>query len=92
MKDNCPEDEMRDIFEIPDFVNTMMENKCWEAKHKQGFYKRVVGEGGKKEILSLDLNTLEYRPKQRAKFATLELTKTIDNVIDRFPDVGWWKR
>ena len=84
VKDNCPEDEMRDQFVIPDFVNTMMENKWLGSKTKQGFYKRIVGEGGKKEILSLDLNTLEYRPKQRAKFATLELTKTIDNVIDRF--------
>ena len=84
VKDNCPEDEMRDQFVIPDFVNTMMENKWLGSKTKQGFYKRVVGEGGKKEILSLDLNTLEYRPKQRAKFATLELTKTVDNVIDRF--------
>ena len=84
VKDNCPEDEMRDIFEIPDFVNKMMENKWLGTKTKQGFYKRVVGEGGKKEILSLDLNSLEYRSKQRAKFATLELTKTIDDVADRF--------
>ncbi len=84
VKDNCPEDEMRDQFVIPDFVNHMMENKMLGSKTKQGFYKRVVGENGKKEILSLDLNTLEYRPKQRAKFATLELTKTIDNVTDRF--------
>ena len=84
VKDNCPNDEMRDQFIIPDFVNTMMEKKWLGSKTKQGFYKRVVGEGGKKEILSLDLNTLEYRPKQRVKFAALELTKTIDNVIDRF--------
>ncbi|WP_374958801.1 3-hydroxyacyl-CoA dehydrogenase/enoyl-CoA hydratase family protein [Gilvibacter sp.] len=85
VKDNCPDDEMRHIFEIPDFVNQMMENKWLGSKTKQGFYKRVVGEDGKKEILSLDLKTLEYRKKQRAKFATLELTKTVDNVIDRFP-------
>ncbi|MDT7833393.1 3-hydroxyacyl-CoA dehydrogenase NAD-binding domain-containing protein [Flavobacteriaceae bacterium S356] len=83
VKDNCPNDEMRDQFVIPDFVNTMMENKWLGSKTKQGFYKKVVNDG-KKEILSLDLNTLEYRTKQRAKFATLELTKTIDNVIDRF--------
>jgi 3-hydroxyacyl-CoA dehydrogenase len=83
VKDNCPKDEMRDQFVIPDFVNTMMENKWLGSKTKQGFYKKVVHDG-EKEILSLDLNTLEYRSKQRAKFATLELTKTIDNVIDRF--------
>jgi len=83
VKDNCPNDEMKDQFVIPDFVNNMMENKWLGSKTKQGFYKKVVNDG-KKEILSLDLNTLEYRSKQRAKFATLELTKTIDNVVDRF--------
>ena len=84
VKDNCPNDEMRDKFVIPDFVNKMMENKWLGSKTKQGFYKRVTDESGKKEILSLDLNTLEYRKNQRAKFATLELTKSIDNVVDRF--------
>lgn len=84
VKDNCPNDEMKDQFVIPDFVNTMMENKWLGSKTKQGFYKMTKDANGKREILSLDLNTLEYRPKQRAKFATLELTKTIDNVIDRF--------
>jgi len=84
VKDNCPEDEMRAQFEIPAFVNQMMENKWLGSKTKQGFYKKSVNADGKKEILSLDLNTLEYRSKKRASFATLELTKTIDNVGDRF--------
>ncbi|MDA9362991.1 3-hydroxyacyl-CoA dehydrogenase/enoyl-CoA hydratase family protein [Polaribacter sp.] len=84
VKDNCPEDEMRAQFEIPEFVNQMMENKWLGSKTKQGFYKKSVNADGKKEILSLDLNTLEYRSKKRASFATLELTKTIDNVGDRF--------
>ena len=84
VKDNCPKDEMRDQFVIPDFVNHMMENKMLGSKTKQGFYKMTKDANGKKNILSLDLNTLEYREKKRAKFATLELTKTIDNVADRF--------
>ena len=84
VKENCPNDEMRSQFEIPHFVNTMIENKWLGSKTKQGFYKRVVNTDGKKEILSLDLNTLEYRTKKRASFTTLELTKTIDNVGDRF--------
>ena len=62
-----------------------MENKWLGSKTKQGFYKKSVSAEGKKEILkSLDLNTLEYREKKRAKFATLELTKTVDKVVDRF--------
>jgi len=84
VKDNCPNDEMRDQFVIPDYVNTMMENNWLGSKTKQGFYKMTKNANGKREILSLDLNTLEYRAKKSAKFETLELTKTIDNVADRF--------
>jgi 3-hydroxyacyl-CoA dehydrogenase len=84
VKDNCPKDEMKHLFGIPDFVNTMMENKWLGSKTKQGFYKKSVNAEGKKEILSLDLNTLEYTPKERVKFPTLEMTKAIDNVTDRF--------
>ena len=61
-----------------------MDNQWLGSKTGQGFYKKSVNEQGKKEILSLDLNTLEYRPSKKAKFATLELTKTIDKPIDRF--------
>ncbi|MBL7473112.1 3-hydroxyacyl-CoA dehydrogenase/enoyl-CoA hydratase family protein [Robertkochia sediminum] len=83
--DNCKEDEAHDLFKLPDFIKTMMENKWLGSKTGQGFYKKVKGDNGKSEILSLDLNTMEYRAKKRASFGTLELTKTIDNVIDRFP-------
>jgi len=82
--DNCPDDEAHELFKLPDFINTMMENKWLGSKTGQGFYKKVKGDNGKSEILSLDLDTLEYRSKKRANFATLELTKTIDKVIDRF--------
>ncbi len=76
---NCKNDECVALFNIPDFINTMMENKWLGSKTGQGFYKK---EG--KNIKSLDLNTLEYRDKKSAKFATLELTKTIDKVVDRY--------
>ncbi|TPN85103.1 3-hydroxyacyl-CoA dehydrogenase/enoyl-CoA hydratase family protein [Aquimarina algicola] len=82
--DNCPDDERHELFKLPDFINTMMENKWLGSKTKQGFYKKNVTAEGKKEILSLDLDTLEYREKKRASFATLEMTKTIDKVVDRF--------
>jgi len=77
--ENCPNDEAHELFKLPDFITKMMENKWLGSKTGQGFYKK---EG--KEILSLDLDTLEYRAAKRASFATLELTKTIDKPIDRF--------
>ncbi|WP_223548169.1 3-hydroxyacyl-CoA dehydrogenase/enoyl-CoA hydratase family protein [Aestuariivivens sp. NBU2969] len=82
--ENCRNDERLELFKLPEFVQTMMVNKWYGSKSGQGFYKKHVTEDGKKEILSLDLNTLNYRSAKRAKFATLELTKPIDKVIDRF--------
>ncbi len=81
--ENCPNDEAHELFKLPEFIDTMMKNKWLGSKTKQGFYKMVT-ENGQRNILSLDLNTLEYRPNKKANFATLELTKTIDHVIDRF--------
>jgi 3-hydroxyacyl-CoA dehydrogenase len=83
--DNCPNDEEHDIFKIPDFIQKMMENNWLGSKTGQGFYKKIKNEAGKSEIVALDLDTLTYRPSKRASFATLELTKSVDNVIDRFP-------
>jgi 3-hydroxyacyl-CoA dehydrogenase len=77
--ENCPDDEQHALFQLPDFINTMVEKKWFGSKTGQGFYKK---EG--KEILTLDLNTLEYRAAKRASFTTLELTKTIDKTINRF--------
>jgi len=82
--DNCPNDEQHELFKLPGFINTMMENKWLGSKTKQGFYKKTKTPEGKTEILSLDLDTLEYRAKKRASFSTLEMTKSIDKVVDRF--------
>ncbi|GGW66701.1 3-hydroxyacyl-CoA dehydrogenase [Winogradskyella epiphytica] len=84
IRENCPKDERLELFELPDFIKTMVDNKWLGSKTGQGFYKKVRKDDGSSEILSLDLNTLEYRSAKKAKFATLELTKTVDKVIDRF--------
>lgn len=79
-----PEDEERGIFALPTMLKTIVDNGWLGSKSGGGFYKKVKGAGGKSEILSLDLKTMEYVPKQRVKYATLEATKTIDNLKDRF--------
>ncbi|OEK07581.1 3-hydroxyacyl-CoA dehydrogenase [Flavivirga aquatica] len=84
IEENCKKDEHLELFKLPGFINTMMENKWLGSKTDQGFYKKQVSTDGKKEILSLDLNTLEYRSAKKGKYATLELTKSVDKVVDRF--------
>ncbi|WP_297695625.1 3-hydroxyacyl-CoA dehydrogenase/enoyl-CoA hydratase family protein [uncultured Eudoraea sp.] len=82
--ENCKDDERHELFKLPEFIRTMSENKWLGSKTGQGFYKKVKSKEGKTEILSLDLDTMDYRSKKRANFATLETTKSIDKVIDRF--------
>jgi 3-hydroxyacyl-CoA dehydrogenase len=82
---HCPNDEARGVFEIPAYVSKMAENKWLGDKSKQGFYKKTKNEQGETVILSLDLNTLEYKEQKKSKFATLEATKSVDNLATRIP-------
>jgi 3-hydroxyacyl-CoA dehydrogenase len=70
--DNCPDDERLELFAPSPWIAKMIEKGWLGNKTKGGFYKKVKGEGGKKDIQVLDWKTLEYRPKQKAKFASLE--------------------
>ncbi len=81
--DNCPDDKAHDLFQLPAYVQKMEANNWLGDKTKQGFYKKTKSADGKTEILALDLKTLDYRPQQKVKSATLDLTKTIENVKDR---------
>src|SRR5690554_3334119 len=83
--ENVPEDEEHGIFQIPGFIDTMMEKKWLGSKSGQGFYKKVKNDDGSSEILSLDLETLEYRKGKKASFGTLEKTKSVEKVTERFP-------
>ncbi len=77
-------DESKEMFNLPEEVRTLEKNNWLGDKTKQGFYKKVKDEEGKSQILTLDLKTFEYKPKEKVSFATLEQTKSIDKVVDRF--------
>ena len=71
---------------LPDFYKQMLERKWLGDKTKGGFYKRGVGRapspanaGKEDERLALDWKTLEYRPRQKAKFPALEMAKNIED-------------
>ncbi|MEM7368829.1 MAG: 3-hydroxyacyl-CoA dehydrogenase/enoyl-CoA hydratase family protein [Bacteroidota bacterium] len=83
IKNNCPEDEERALFEIPDYVAQMAENKWLGDKTKQGFYKKTKDENGKRKILSLDLNTLEYREKIKVAIPSIKLANKSSKLAKR---------
>ena len=83
LKANCPNDERKEVFEIPAYVSSMLENNWLGSKSGQGFYKKTTNEKGKKTILELDLKTLEYTEKKKIKFPTLDLARQEDDLIKR---------
>lgn len=83
LKANCPNDEEKSLFDLPDYISKMIENKWLGSKTGQGFYKKVKNSDGSSEILALDLKTLEYRSQEKVKFPTLEMAKPIEDLHQR---------
>jgi 3-hydroxyacyl-CoA dehydrogenase len=80
--ETATDDESREMYKVPAFVEEMAKRKWLGDKTGQGFYKKLRGEG-EKEILTLDINTMDYRPRQKARFASIEAGKTIEDTGDR---------
>jgi len=77
------DDESVETFKLPEIVTKLGDKNWLGDKTGQGFYKKTK-ENGKTKILTLDLKSMEYKPKQKIKFATLETTKSIDDLRERF--------
>ncbi|MCS7074267.1 MAG: 3-hydroxyacyl-CoA dehydrogenase/enoyl-CoA hydratase family protein, partial [Bacteroidia bacterium] len=80
---NCPNDERREVFELPDYIDYMVKNNMHGDKTGQGFYKKSRNEAGERVILSLDLNDMQYKPAQKVKYESIEALKAFDSVPDR---------
>jgi 3-hydroxyacyl-CoA dehydrogenase len=80
--ETAPNDESRETYRVPALVEEMARRGWLGDKTGQGFYKKVKGEGDK-EILTLDVNTMEYRARQKARFASLEMGKAIEDTRER---------
>ena len=75
-------DERAELYTLPDFFLKMVERKWLGDKTRQGFYKKQKGADGD-ERLGLDWKTLEYRPRQKAKFPALDMAKNVEDTGER---------
>jgi 3-hydroxyacyl-CoA dehydrogenase len=78
-----PDDEDREVFQLPEMIKTLLDKKLLGDKTKGGFYKKSKNAEGKTEILELDLNTLEYKPQQKTKFPSHDAAKQIEEITPR---------
>lgn len=81
--ENCPQDEARAYFNIQGWLNGMEEKKWLGDKSGQGFFKKIKTADGKSDIQVLNLQTMEYGPRSKPKFATVETAKPIEDLTLR---------
>ena len=79
----APDDEKREMFQPPDFIKQMIRKDLLGEKSGQGFYSKTKDSDGKRVILSLDYNSLEYKPQEKVKLASLEAAGTISGTAGK---------
>jgi 3-hydroxyacyl-CoA dehydrogenase len=79
---NAAADPEREIFRVPEFMRSMVEQKMLGAKTGRGFYEKKGD-----EILTLDLGTMRYRPQQKPHFPSLEMIQGIESAPERLKAV-----
>ncbi len=84
-----PDDEDRETFKAPEVMQTLLDKKILGDKTNGGFFKKSKDETGKRAILELDLNTFEYKPQVKTKFASLDAAKAIEDIPTRVKKLVW---
>jgi len=80
---DCPDDEERELFKIPEYVTKMVSNNWLGDKTGQGFYKKTKDADGQKVILELDTEKLDYKPSGKSNFASVSAARPLDNLDER---------
>jgi 3-hydroxyacyl-CoA dehydrogenase len=91
LNENLPEDPEHAMFVMPEFVGKMLDRGLLGNKTKAGFYKKQRGEDGKREVMAIDVITLDYKPAQKVKLPSLEMAKNIEDTAERIKTVAWSK-
>lgn len=89
VRENCPDDEQAGTFEVPKYMQFLLDNKFLGNKSGQGFYKRTKekDEKGRRIVLELNLETLEYQKPERVDLPSLKLAKQVDDTARRIPQL-----
>lgn len=82
--ENCPDDERRDRYALPEYVQYMVENEMWGDKSGKGFYMKSTNPQGERVILSLNLQTKTYEEQIKPQDPILEAVRVLDDVESKF--------
>ena len=82
--EKCKDDESREVFKLPDFLQKMLENNMLGSKTGKGFYKKIKDDNGKSKILALDLNTFKYNEQKKVSYETLKNARKCKKRDEKF--------
>jgi 3-hydroxyacyl-CoA dehydrogenase len=85
VRNGCPEDERLDLMAPPEFVRKMIDKGYFGDKSGSGFFKKTEqrDEKGKKIILSLDPDTMEYKPQVKPRFDCIGAAKNASTIAEK---------
>ena len=83
LADALYDDERHDLFVLPDFIRDMHQRKLLGDKTGGGFYKKIKAGDGSTEILTIDLKSFEYRERQKPRFASVDMARTMEDTSRR---------
>jgi len=83
--ETLPRDERHELFQLPGFMEEMIQRGLLGDKTGSGFYKKVkgAGGGGESEILTLDFTTFDYRQRRKPRLASLEMGRNMEDTRER---------
>ncbi|MEO6050642.1 MAG: 3-hydroxyacyl-CoA dehydrogenase/enoyl-CoA hydratase family protein, partial [Pyrinomonadaceae bacterium] len=84
-----PDDEERDVFQLPELIQKLLDKKFLGDKTKGGFFKKSKDAEGNRQILELDLATFEYKPQVKTKFASIDAARAIEDTAKRVKTLVW---
>ncbi len=76
----APDDEERNVFKPPDFINKMIERGLLGEKTGKGFYQKTTDPQGNRLILSLDYKTLDYTPQEKVRMDSLNAAEMMTTI------------
>jgi 3-hydroxyacyl-CoA dehydrogenase len=89
IKDNCPNDEQAGAFEIPAYLQFLLDHKFLGNKTGQGFYKKTgeKDDKGRSVVQALNLATLEYESTPKPSLPSLGIAKQTEDLGKRIQAV-----
>jgi 3-hydroxyacyl-CoA dehydrogenase len=81
IQQNCPRDEQAAAFNVPEYMQFLLDQNYLGNKTGQGFYKKGEGKNakGQTEYLSLNLHSMEYEKDPKVTLSSLGLIKQIED-------------